>query len=37
MTLKIEIGESKKNFYVEELMRAAVNKPIKKSMNLKVT
>jgi len=37
MILKIGIGENKKNFYVEELMRAAVNKPIKKLMNLKVT
>jgi hypothetical protein len=37
MTLKIEIEESKKNFCVEELMRAAVNKPIKKLMNLKAT
>jgi hypothetical protein len=36
MTLKIEIGENKKNFYVEELMKAAVNKLIKKLLNLRV-
>jgi hypothetical protein len=36
MILKIEIGENKKNFYVEELMKEAVNKPIKKLPNLKV-
>jgi hypothetical protein len=36
MTLKIEIGENKKSFYVEELMRAAVNKQIKKLLNLRV-
>ena len=30
MTPKIEKGENKKNFYDEELMKVAVNKPIKK-------
>ena len=36
MILKIEIDANKKNFYVEELMKAAVNKQIKKLPNLKV-
>jgi hypothetical protein len=36
MILKIEIGENKKNSYVEELMKEVVNKLIKKLPNLKV-